>query len=128
MSGRDAGTSWPFLANLSADMPLLSDDVNEDWVTHGDVLKLAQIWQSILTGPKSLVFVYIGNQVSNVAALLGSLAAGHAVALLDPKLAPVLRNDLERLYEPEFVINFQYMDKIPRNKSGKLSAVVVDYE
>jgi phenylacetate-CoA ligase len=28
----------------------------------------------------------------------------------------------------EFIIMFEYMDKIPRNKSGKLSAVVVEYE
>jgi phenylacetate-CoA ligase len=46
--------------------------------------------------------------------------------------SPVIEDEIgSSIYDmlgDEFVIIFEYMDNIPRNKSGKLSAVVVDYE
>lgn len=45
-----------------------------------------------------------------------------------PDIEDEIGSSILNMLGDEFVISFQYMDVIPRNKSGKLSAVVVDYE
>lgn len=93
----------PLLGFADASARCLRDDTSE-WLSVSAVTELAFKWRDRLPRTKSLVFLYIPNTVSGVVALLGALAAGHAVALLDPKLPEKARKTLEQLYLPEIVI------------------------
>lgn len=84
--------------------PALQDDVGGAWVSYDALHFLAQEWANRLNGPRSLAFLYIRNDVASVAALLGALAAGHAVALFDPNLSAEARARLEACYQPEWLI------------------------
>jgi acyl-coenzyme A synthetase/AMP-(fatty) acid ligase len=53
---------------------------------------------------KALVFQFCGNTLESVAWYLGSLEAGHAVALLAQKLEAGLRTRLLDIFQPEFVL------------------------
>ncbi len=74
------------------------------WVTYQELAALAVERAAALARPKALVFLYLGNEVGGVAALLGALAARHAVALLDPKLPGAARAALHATYQPDIVI------------------------
>ncbi len=74
-------------------------------VTYGQLEKLSEEWCSRLSSEcKQLVFHYISNTPSSIAALLGTLLSGNAVALLDPKLSREARNALEDAYRPWVVL------------------------
>lgn len=64
-------------------------------------LALAGDWA---TGDKRLVFLFAANTVGSVVGLLGALAAGHAVALLDPGLAEDRVAALVAAYRPDFAL------------------------
>jgi long-chain acyl-CoA synthetase len=55
-------------------------------------------------GSRPLVFVLAGLDVGSIVAYLGALAADAAVCLLDREGAPTLRERLEQLYRPDFVL------------------------
>lgn len=82
----------------------LRDDATGDWLSYGDLARDSRQWSNRLSGPKSLIFLYARNDCETVAALLGAIAAGHAVALFDPKSPPASRVQLEQSYRPEWVI------------------------
>lgn len=68
---------------------------------YGDLIKHVTVWQKKLEAPtKKLVFFFSGNAPHDVAALIGALSAGHAVALLDTQLAPGARGVLQERYQP----------------------------
>lgn len=94
----------PLVPDGIADRPAVMDSGTGGWVSYGELSTRAQTWADRLSGPRSLVFHYINNSVDDVAALLGAIAAGHAVALFDPKLAGPARVVLEQRYLPEWVI------------------------
>jgi acyl-CoA synthetase (AMP-forming)/AMP-acid ligase II len=52
---------------------------------------------------KKLAFVFCRNDLATVLAYLGAVEAGHAVALLDRALNPVLRTQLLEVYQPELI-------------------------
>ncbi len=52
----------------------------------------------------SLTFHFIRNSIDDVISLFAALAAGHAVALLNPTLDSEVARDLVKRYEPDFVI------------------------
>lgn len=97
-------TELPFLAGNAPDRPALLDDAGGDWLSYGGLTAEAQGWAARMPGPRGLVLLYARNDIASVAALLGALAAGHAVALLDPRLPDETRVDLETLYGPTWVI------------------------
>lgn len=84
--------------------PALLDDNAGEWISHDALRALSGEWAVRLAGPRSLVFLYIRNDIANVAALLGAMAAGHAVALFDPNLPRESRARLEACYQPDWVI------------------------
>jgi acyl-coenzyme A synthetase/AMP-(fatty) acid ligase len=95
----------PWLTEADAARPCLMDDASGEWLTYGAVKGRAAAYAEALAGPKALVFLYAHNDVASVSAFLGALAAGHAVALLDPKLAKAPRAALAEAYRPDFVID-----------------------
>jgi acyl-CoA synthetase (AMP-forming)/AMP-acid ligase II len=94
----------PFLDAERGDAPCLLDDRGGAWIGYGALAALAAERAATLAGPKALVFLYMGNDVASVAALLGALAAGHAVALLDPNLPAATRAGLHAAYGPDILI------------------------
>lgn len=94
----------PLLAAGFGPEPALQDDDGGAWVSYDALRRLAQEWADRLNGPRGLAFLYICNDVANVAALLGALAAGHAVALFDPNLPAESRARLEACYLPDWLI------------------------
>jgi len=74
------------------------------------VLSYAELQRAIeQAGPrqavpqKSLLFLFARNDLASVVAYLAALAQGHAVALLDAELNPVLRRQLIERYRPDLV-------------------------
>lgn len=80
------------------------DDAGNDWLSYGELSDLAQGWATRISGPRALVFLYIRNDIDSVAALIGALSAGHAIALCDPRLPLSARRGLEEAYRPTWVI------------------------
>lgn len=85
--------------------PALLDDADGGWISYGELGRLSGDWADRLAGPRSLVFLYAGNDIISVAAMLGAIAAGHALALFDPHLRAISREALEAIYRPEWVID-----------------------
>lgn len=96
---------FTFLRDVPQDAFALRDDEVEEWVTYGELRDRSFQWSDRLRGPRGLVFQYINNDVNNVAALLGAIAAGHAVALFDPKLGHLSRERLELIYQPDWIVD-----------------------
>jgi acyl-coenzyme A synthetase/AMP-(fatty) acid ligase len=94
-----------FLEKGEAGAPCLRDDAREDWLTYGELHENVSCWSRRLDGEQAVVFLYAYNDSETVAALLGAISAGHAVALLDPKLPAASKEALAAAYVPEFVIH-----------------------
>jgi acyl-CoA synthetase (AMP-forming)/AMP-acid ligase II len=94
----------PLLPMEFSTSPALADDSTSGWVTYDELRARAADWAQELAGPRGLVIHYIRNDVTNVVALLGAIAAGHAVVLTDPALPAVSRARLEKCYRPEWVL------------------------
>lgn len=93
----------PLLPDSGSDSPALRDELGE-WVSYDALRALAKGWAERLAGPRRLIFFYIRNDVNNVAALLGAIAAGHAVGLFDPSLSREARDRLEDCYQPDWLV------------------------
>jgi acyl-CoA synthetase (AMP-forming)/AMP-acid ligase II len=94
----------PFINGISPDRMALLDDRSENWLSYGDLTALAQQYALKLLGQRSLVFLYARNDATTVAAFIGALAAGHAVALFEPELSSDVRAELETTYRPNWII------------------------
>lgn len=94
----------PFIDGIAPDRPALLDDAGGDWLSYGALAGLARDWAGRMAGPRGVVFLYALNDAGSVAALLGALAAGHAVALFDPNLSEEARAGLEATYRPAWVV------------------------
>lgn len=82
--------------------PALYD--NGEWWTYGRLSEEVNRWTELLRySTKCLLFCFAQNDVPTVCCYLGAIEAGHAVALLDAKLAAEFRDRLVALYEPEFI-------------------------
>lgn len=100
------------------------DDQSGDWLTYGELARLAEEWATRMPGPKGLVFLYAKNDIDSVAALLGGIAAGHAVALFDKDLTSDVRAALEAKYRPAWVSGQRPGGLIRRSGDGPLNADV----
>lgn len=109
----------PFLGGADAAAPCLRDDRTREWVSYGELSDLALSWRDRLQGEKGLVFLYARNDVPTVAVLLGAIAGGHAVALLDPKLPEASKRELGDVYRPDFEIDCSAVDQlVVRNRDN----------
>lgn len=97
-------TTLPFIGGIAPERPALLDDSGGDWLTYSEISQRAADWASRLAGPRGVAFLYAHNDIDSVTALIGALAAGHAVALFDPKLPADARADLEKKYQPAWVV------------------------
>jgi acyl-CoA synthetase (AMP-forming)/AMP-acid ligase II len=96
-------TTLPFIRGVPPSNLAIRDD-SRDWLNYGELSELARGQAAKLAGTRGLVFLYAGNDVETVAALLGALSAGHTLALFDPALPAHVRAQLEKTYEPSWVI------------------------
>jgi acyl-CoA synthetase (AMP-forming)/AMP-acid ligase II len=99
------GFSIPFLKGVEPNDRIFVDDQTDAWMSTSTFAAMANEWHERCTGPKKLVFIYIRNTIPHVAAFLGLLRAGHSVALLDPDMMLSRRNEVEKNYEPELIVN-----------------------
>ncbi len=95
------------LSSLSgaAEAPALLDDHSQKWLTYGQLEVEVSAFAAKLPATRSLVFLYLRNNINSVVAFLGALRAGHAVALLDADLPTASKLELEQLYCPEVTIS-----------------------
>lgn len=93
-----------FLERVDPQLPSLRDDASDQFINYATLADRINIWELRLRDAKSLVFLFIANNIDGVAALLAAWKAKHAVALLDPNLSLAMRNDLLAIYRPDFVI------------------------
>ena len=94
----------PFLPSNMDGRPALRDDQAEDWISYGLLRANSHEWAKRLAGERALIFLYVRNDCANVAALLGALGAGHALALFNADLPGPARNFLETRYQPDWII------------------------
>ena len=94
----------PFIEGVAPERPALLDDAGDGWLSYGELSELSQDWAFRMAGPRGLMFLYARNDGSSVAAMIGALAAGHAVALFDPNLSESARAQLEAVYCPAWVV------------------------
>ena len=94
------------------DRPCILDDRIDVWLTFAQFHDKASEWREQLPGPKALVFLYLENSIECVASLFGAVAAGHAVALLDPSLPLASREKLNEHYRPDFVLSGEENGKL----------------
>ena len=99
----------PFLTEPDDDRPCLKDDDRDDWITYGALKRRAADYAGAMAGRRGLVFLSARNDFASVAALIGAIAASHAVALLDPELSAELREALIARYRPEYLIDSDRM-------------------
>ena len=99
----------PFLTERDDDRPCLKDDDRDDWITYGALKWRAADYAGAMAGRRGLVFLSARNDFASVAALIGAIAASHAVALLDPELSAELREALIARYRPEYLIDSDRM-------------------
>lgn len=109
-----------FLRNseVSASRPALYDA--GEWWTYGQLAKEVDRWVGLLQhSTKCLLFCFAKNSVPSVCCYLGAIEAGHAIALLDAKLAPEFRERLIALYQPDFIFGSSApSDYVAQNEPG----------
>jgi acyl-CoA synthetase (AMP-forming)/AMP-acid ligase II len=110
----------PFLPDVAPDRPALLDDAADDWLSYGGLAARAGDWAARVAGPRGLAFLFLRNDCDGVAALIGAVAAGHAVALFDPNLPEPARAALEAVYRPTWVIGPAPGAAVHRGGSGPL--------
>lgn len=108
----------PFSIDGTSTKPVLFDDMSSQWLTYAELAAMASNWAEEFARPRALVFLYLKNTVTSVAAFLGALKAGHVVALLDANLPAESKNRLEENYSPEII--FSCLD------GGKVDVCVTD--
>lgn len=96
----------PFIndAQARSNAIALIDDADGAAWTWQQLTDHGRCWRDATAGPKKLVFLYCRNRLHDVAALLGLVGAGHAVALLDPSLPGDARARLDARYMPDLTI------------------------
>ena len=99
--------SVPLLEEASPHQPALYDDLSNEWLSYGKLADDARAWADRLPPARDLVFIYARNDIESVTAMLGALAAGHAVALLNPELAEKVRLQLESTFSPGWIVGPQ---------------------
>lgn len=102
----------PFLLPEHRHRPALMDDAGGSWITYAEVADRAEAWQRRLQGPRGLVLAFVRNDVDSVAAMLGTMAAGHPLALFGADLGKAARDALVAAYQPDWLIDAGQSDDL----------------
>lgn len=89
------------------DQPAISDAAAEGvtWQSRASLRQAAlTVAETLGAAEKRLVFLFAANSAASVAGVLGALSAGHAVALVDPDMAPDRLAALIDAYEPDWFV------------------------
>jgi long-chain acyl-CoA synthetase len=82
------------------------DSKGSKWWTFGDLKKAVSLTvEKVSSTKKALVFCFCSNCIGSVVEYLASIEAGHAIALLDAKAKPDVKDHLCDLYKPDFVFD-----------------------
>ena len=95
-----------FLVNgFSPDAPAVFDGNTAQWLTRRQLSRAVSDFAERLRFPqKAFGFIFAFNNAESLVAYLAAVHAGHAVAMLNPELDPVLRARLISLFQPDFII------------------------
>lgn len=99
--------SIPFINDKYLHLPAICDDNTSKFITYGDLKNMSMVWRDQMLGDKCLVLLKVYNDIDSVSALLGALAAGHAVALIDPEIPDIRMDELKKKYLPKWIIDCQ---------------------
>jgi acyl-CoA synthetase (AMP-forming)/AMP-acid ligase II len=95
-----------FLAEVHAPQTAAFFDGNTGvWHSRADLAaSIHQFQESLPFRQKAFGLLFPFNDAISLTAYLGTVAAGHAVATLNPELDPALKRELIARYEPDFII------------------------
>jgi long-chain acyl-CoA synthetase len=94
-----------FLARYSRSNPALFDTATNRRITYGELIDSVEALSAELEPDrKALVFCFMRNDAVSVENYLAAMHAGHAVALLDPAVAPEFQQQLIDLYRPDWIL------------------------
>ncbi len=71
-------------------------------LSYSELYSMADVFASRML-PRSLVFIYAGNNIPSLAAYLGCLRNGHVCLLVSSALNESLRLTLEETYQPDYI-------------------------
>src|SRR5881394_669130 len=91
-----------FLQRPDASAPALYDPADKRWWSYGDLHAETAAWAKLLSS-QPLILSFARNDIPCVAAYLGALEAGAAIALLPENLALDFQARLVAAYQPELV-------------------------
>jgi acyl-coenzyme A synthetase/AMP-(fatty) acid ligase len=92
----------PFISSVGLTRAFVTDDEGRR-LHYADLMSQIVDDMRRLPKKKCLIFAYVGNDVPALTFILAAIAAGHAVALLDPALPAESRSDIEHQYRPDVV-------------------------
>ena len=109
-------------ASAPAAAPAVFDGATGRWHDYDDLrAAVARLAARLRGRHKCLVFLLAGNDWASVVALLATLEAGHAAALLDPALPDARLAELIERYRPEMLIG-----RDPRPGAERLAEMGLD--
>lgn len=91
------------LNKFSQECPVISDDQSQRWTNAYELGKKSYSWDTELCSERSLLFIYIKNNIDDISIFLAALRNNHVVALLDPELPKTTKDKLQNHYKPKFV-------------------------
>ena len=92
-------------SGFSPDARVVFDGNMAEWLTRGQLAQSVAEFAGHLEFPqKALGFIFAFNNAESLIAYLAAIHAGHAVAMLNPELDPILKSRLIELFEPDFLI------------------------
>ena len=91
------------LNEFSQKCPVISDDQSQRWTNAYELGKKSCSWDAELCSERSLLFIYIKNNINDISIFLAALRNDHVVALLDPELPKTTKDKLQNHYKPKFI-------------------------
>lgn len=108
------------LDKLPGSCPILSDDKSQRWINVNQLREQSCSWDTQLCTERSLLFIYIKNNINDIAKLLAALKNNHVVALLDPELPKSTKQELENHYKPRFIFEDNELKSLSKESQYEL--------
>jgi acyl-CoA synthetase (AMP-forming)/AMP-acid ligase II len=85
--------------------PAFFDGNSGRWFSRAELQARIEVFaDSLRFRQKAFGFVFPSNDADSLTAYLAAMEAGHAIAALNPELDAVLRSDLIRRFQPDFIV------------------------